>query len=213
MLKKEQIRQGRLTLLLGGRLIFAAAIVLVWFAAPGYSQSSYILLVQQTPVDGGTVSPLLGIHNSGINEVVTITATAATGYQFLYWLGDVGKPNSSTTTVVLDGPKIIVAIFERIEYELTLDEDESVQASLGQGGLMPAGGYFGTGGGGGGGGGGGYGGGGGGELVVRELEITEEPIAGADFPVPVPEPTSAVLFAAMGLAMLRRKRKKQPGQC
>lgn len=186
-------------------MALVTAVILVLSAPVGFSQSGYVLLVQQTPVDGGTVTPQPGIHSYGVNEAVIITATSAVGYQFLYWLGDVSEPGSITTTVVLDGPKIIVAVFERVEYgDLVLDEDEMPEASLGRGGLIPAVRNFWSG-----------GGGGGGafhprlEPVVREVEIIEEPIAEeeAEFPVPIPEPSTLALLAAMAPLILSRRSK------
>lgn len=189
-------------------MALVTAVILVLSAPVGFSQSGYVLLVQQTPVDGGTVTPQPGIHSYGVNEAVIITATSAVGYQFLYWLGDVSEPGSITTTVVLDGPKIIVAVFERVEYgDLVLDEDEAPRASLGRGGLLPAVRNFRIG-----------GGGGGGAFhpgpepftpVTRNVEITEEPIAEEEdeFPVPIPEPSTLALLAAMAPLILSRRSK------
>ena len=208
MVEKGQISRGKSTLVLPHSLILMALVILGWCAPVCFSQSGYVLMVQQTPVDGGTVTPQPGIHGYGANEAVIITATPAVGYQFVYWLGDVSEPSSITTTVVLDGPKIIVAIFERVEYDnLVLDdEDEMPRASLGRGGLMPAGRNF------------GIGRGGGSTFrprpeqqrpVARNVEITEEPIVEeeAEFPVPIPQPSTLALLAAMAPLILSRKSK------
>jgi len=100
----------------------AAAAILLLHSTPGFGQGGeYALMMQQTPPDGGTVTPQLGINSYGTNKVITLTATPAPGYQFLYRLGDVSEAGSMTTTVVLDCPKIILAVFERTEYEVLDD--------------------------------------------------------------------------------------------
>lgn len=209
MIERGQISRGKSTLVLPYSLILMALVILAWCAPVCFSQGDYVLMVQQAPVDGGTVTPQPGIHSYGIDEAVIITATPAVGYQFVYWLGDVSEPSSISTTVVLDGPKIIVAIFERVEYgDLVLDEeDEKPRASLGGGGLMPAGRNFWT-------------GRGSGSTfrprpkpltpVTRNVEITEEPIAEeeAEFPVPIPQPSTLALLAAMAPLILSRRSKR-----
>lgn len=208
MVNTAQTNRHNSTFIFAPGMALVTAVILVLSAPVGFSQSGYVLLVQQTPVDGGTVTPQPGIHSYGVNEAVIITATSAVGYQFLYWLGDVSEPGSITTTVVLDGPKIIVAVFERVEYgDLVLDEDEAPRASLGRGGLLPAVRNFRIG-----------GGGGGGAFhpgpepftpVTRNVEITEEPIAEEEdeFPVPIPEPSTLALLAAMAPLILSRRSK------
>ena len=99
------------------RLMLGVALVCI-FVCPAYSLAApTTLMVQQTPADGGTVTPNPGVHNFGVNSNVTLTATPKPGYQFVYWLGDVSDPTGQSTVATLDGPKIIVAVFERIQYE------------------------------------------------------------------------------------------------
>jgi len=45
------------------------------------------------------------------NEVVTITATPGSGWQFDSWTGDVGDPGSASTTVTMDDNKTVTATF------------------------------------------------------------------------------------------------------
>ena len=81
------------------------------------------LVLQQSPSAGGRISPSVGIHYFELNTVVTLSAIANPGYEFVYWLGEVNDPVSSTTTVYLDGPKIIIAVFERSEFELLAERN------------------------------------------------------------------------------------------
>ncbi|MBN2137603.1 MAG: PEP-CTERM sorting domain-containing protein [Sedimentisphaerales bacterium] len=73
------------------------------------------LLLQQTPAQGGVVSPSIGVHRYASDAEVTLIAVPKPGYKFVYWLGDVLDPTSNKTTAVLSKPKIIVAVFEQVD--------------------------------------------------------------------------------------------------
>jgi hypothetical protein len=183
---------------------------------PGYCLAApTTLMVQQTPVDGGTVTPDPGIHTFGVNSSVTLTATPRPGYQFVYWLGDVSDPTGQSTIATLDGPKIIVAVFERIQYE-TLAMDSSPRSAA-YGGLYPTM----T---------GGIGGGGGGAPGAKRpskwhwpspIDNDEEPDED-EFPVPdetndivvpgpvVPEPATIALLGMGAILALRYRRHTRP---
>lgn len=77
----------------------------------------YALLIQQSPADGGVVTPGAGVHKIGIGQTVTLSATPRPGYRFLYWLGDVSATSASDTSVSLDSPKMVIAVFERDSFE------------------------------------------------------------------------------------------------
>ncbi|RME20707.1 MAG: hypothetical protein D6800_12880, partial [Candidatus Zixiibacteriota bacterium] len=78
-------------------------------------------LTMQVNNDGwGTTTPAVGQHDYTLNQVVTITATPAAGYEFVSWTGNVFDPNSATTTVTMDGNKTVTANFQRIQVELTM---------------------------------------------------------------------------------------------
>lgn len=130
-------------------VILALVVVLYCLLEPVYCQSptsqpvaewqpqtdATVLLLQQTNPQAGTVTPGIGIHRFGLNAEVTLTAVPKPGYYFVYWIGDVSDPTANSTIVYLDAPKIVVAVFERSEYEFTLEE-KKVQNTLGGGGRL-----------------------------------------------------------------------------
>ena len=98
----------------------------------------YTLTMEVNQVDWGIVSPDVGSHRYGENLTVTITATPAQDYRFVYWTGDVAEFNRTSTTVVVTGNMTVMAVFEKIkvygsikitgdfEAECTFDSDDSV---------------------------------------------------------------------------------------
>jgi hypothetical protein len=99
-------------------------LTICWLAAiatTAFAQSGYAVLVEESPVGAGEIDPGIGIHTFSINQTVTLTTVPKAGYHFVYWLGDVSDPTANRTTIAVDGPKIIIAIFERNEYELPGD--------------------------------------------------------------------------------------------
>jgi hypothetical protein len=106
---------------------FLFCLTLVWFltqaAAPAYC-GGYVLLVEQTPIEGGVVTPGAGVHDFKPGQTVTVTAAPRPGYQFVRWMGDVSARDAGTTTVTLDSPKVLVAVFERVEYQLSTPAQE-----------------------------------------------------------------------------------------
>jgi len=108
------------------RLCAAAFLVGCLGAVVQGEVDSYSLLVQQSPADAGVVSPDAGIHRIRTGDAVTLQAVAKPGYRFLYWLGDVSDSSTNQAVVVLDAPKIVVAVFGRMEYELMVGGGASV---------------------------------------------------------------------------------------
>jgi hypothetical protein len=97
-------------------LIVAFAAVAIFLIQPAYCQTGGVaLLIQQTPSQGGLVSPELGVHHYDSGAEVTLIAVPRPGYQFVYWLGDVLDPTASKTIAYLDKAKIIVAVFTQVE--------------------------------------------------------------------------------------------------
>jgi len=185
-----------------GFIISAIAIIACWLAVPAYCQTQdIVLLLEQTPVKGGEITPGAGVHHFESGSEVTLTANPKPGYQFVYWLGDVSDSMSSNTVVYLNKPKVIIAVFEKTEN-----------------GASAGGGVFSSGGGGSAGGlfptaldfsrPGGFGGGGSGggkakpqKLIyfVKDTKPTPE----------VPEPATALLLALGGLFAFKRRGPKR----
>jgi hypothetical protein len=80
------------------------------------------------------VTPDIGVHSVAANGAVTITATPKPGYQFVSWLGDVSDPVSNRTVVSVNSPKMVIAIFQRSEYELPFEQPSGAASQGGGGG-------------------------------------------------------------------------------
>lgn len=99
-----------------GTLVLAFLVFGLFPSGRAYCREGGIaLLLQQTPSQGGTVSPDVGVHRYDAHEKVTLVAVPKPGYNFIYWLGDVLDPTASKTTALLDEPKVIVAVFQRVD--------------------------------------------------------------------------------------------------
>ena len=106
------------------RLFFFSLIASIFAFSPAFSQSNkYTLLVQQTPSDGGQVTPLAGSYKYDPGTEITLTAKPNNGYEFAYWLGDVSNQQASSTIVLLNKPKIIIAVFQPIQNNLNVSGD------------------------------------------------------------------------------------------
>ena len=155
---------------------------------PAYCQAPGVaLLIQQSPTQGGTITPNPGVHNFALNSEVTLTAIPKPGYYFVCWLGDVADPTSSITIAILNKPKIIIAVFEQNEYDTS-----SVEANT-SGGMR----------------------GGGSVAIIHRSpplynppeEYNPQPPPTPPVPPepPIPEPTTGLLLALGILAFLRRR--------
>jgi hypothetical protein len=207
------------SILAGGRLAVISTVVVLCVALqPAYGQmNDPALLLQQSPADGGTITPAAGVHKLELGSEIILTAVPKPGYQFVYWMGDVGEPTSSSTTVYLDGPKIVIAVFERAQFESLFAAGAS-QSRPGGGllrsiseGMQ-----------------GGFGGPGakrpskfrwpsepeeppeeepGEDFPVPEGQDFPVPEGGDDFPVPeIPEPATVLLLGLGSLVLLRKRR-------
>lgn len=201
------------SILVGGQLaVISAALVLCASLQPAYGQmSDHALLLQQSPAEGGTITPAAGVHKLELGSEITLTAVPRPGYQFVYWMGDVGEPTASRTTVYLDGPKIVIAVFERAEFELLFTAGASQsrpggglfrsisQATPGgfgaPGGRRPSKFRWPT---------------NGDEEPPDEDEEEDFPVPEGDFPVPeIPEPATVLLLGLGSLVLLRKRRALQ----
>ena len=163
------------------------------FAAAQCQASGMTLFLQQSPFEGGVVTPSPGVHLFTSDANIELTAVPKPGYQFVCWLGDVGDATATTTMTYLDKPKVIVAVFERCPYE---DLYGGGGSTSGVASNEPVGGGFShhaTGGGG--------------------FTPTPDPIPDPDpepDPVPDPDPTpepATILLLGSGVLMLLRKRR------
>lgn len=166
------------------------------------------LLLKQTPAEGGTVEPGTGVHQFSGQSQVTLRAVPKNGYQFVTWLGEVDDSQSPTTTAYMDSPKIVVAVFEKVQYDVIAGSDAIFSSSLG--GAFNSAADISSGGGSGGGGkrrSSNYG-----YNFPDTEELEDDDLLGPGDPLmgpgeQVPEPTTLVLLVS-GLAMTRLRRKK-----
>ncbi|MFA5292905.1 MAG: PEP-CTERM sorting domain-containing protein [Phycisphaerae bacterium] len=114
--------------------VFTICVLLTFFGL-ACAQSDYAILVQESPAGAGVIKPGVGVHTVGINETITLTTVPNTGWKFVYWLGDVQDPTANRTKVNVNGPKIIIAVFERDEYAML--SPAGPQISVGPPGLYP----------------------------------------------------------------------------
>jgi len=135
------MKPNSLTVIRWQGIILVVVIIVAGLLSSAYCQTGLaVLLLQQTPLQGGTTNYNLGIHHFVPNTAVTLVAVPMPGYRFLYWLGDVSDPTASSTIVFLDAAKIVVAVFDRVEQELSL----SFGRGGAQGGSAPIGGLIST---------------------------------------------------------------------
>ena len=62
----------------------------------------------------GSVTPSFGSHSYSLGELVDITATPATNWDFVNWIGDVDNPSLPTTNVTMDTNQTVTANFTRV---------------------------------------------------------------------------------------------------
>lgn len=78
------------------------------------AENSVELVLGQSPVDGGIVTPDTGVHRFQTDATIAITAVPQQGYRFSHWLGDVTEPSASNTQIHMNNSKAVVAIYEPV---------------------------------------------------------------------------------------------------
>ena len=78
----------------------------------------YQLTTQVTPAEAGTLAPVSGMYNEGTE--VELKATPNQEYVFKNWTGDASGNVNPLKIIILDD-KNITAVFEKVNYALTLD--------------------------------------------------------------------------------------------
>ena len=99
-------------------------------------ENGYAVLIEQSPIHAGTINPGLGVHKIPVGATITLAAMPKPGYRFLYWVGDVSNPTSMATDVRVDAPKIVIAVYERDEFEIPLEVSRQMPAGYPQGGSV-----------------------------------------------------------------------------
>ncbi len=183
------------------QLRLAVAIIAFGLIMPAYCQTKdIVLLLEQTPVKGGEITPVAGVHHFKPGTEVMLTAVPKPGYKFIHWLGEVSDATASSTVVYLNKPKVIIAVFEQAKHGISAIGD-----------ALPIGG------GGGGGGGlfptaldlsrpGGFSGGGGGKAKPQQQIYY---VKGKKPTPEVPEPATGLLLLLGGLFAFKRRGPKR----
>ena len=114
--------------------LFTFIVVFFVSVTAAASDEGYALLIQTSPPDAGTVAPGIGVHEVTVGQTIALAAMPKQGYQFLYWLGDVSSNSGPDTTVSVDSPKLVIAVFTKMGF----DEDLS-GAGISDGQYSPGG--------------------------------------------------------------------------
>lgn len=113
------------------------SLCLLLLAGVSLAQGGHSLMIQSSPVNGGMISPAMpqsGVLTAQMNERMVVTAVPNPGFRFVYWLGDVEDITANSTSVTVDGPKILVAVFEREDNQESVLAGSSTPNGPGYGG-------------------------------------------------------------------------------
>lgn len=112
-----------------------------WFAAiEAWSTPSgptYSLTMEPT-IGNGSTFPSEGAHNYAQGSTVSVSATAAAGYIFTGWSGDLSG-NDNPASMLMNGNKNVTATFEQRFYDLTLTTDGTAGAEVQPAGTISVG--------------------------------------------------------------------------
>ncbi len=95
-------------------------------------------MLEASPAEGGILNIPTGVHAYDMYADITLKATPKPGYQFVCWLGSVSNSVTSSTTVFLNSPKMVIAVFERNEFETPGVEGGYTVGGGGEGGMSPS---------------------------------------------------------------------------
>jgi hypothetical protein len=99
------------------------------------------LMLEASPAQGGYLNIAAGVHTYDMYAEVALKATPKPGYQFVCWLGNVSNSVTSTTSVFLNSPKMVIAVFEQTEFDSVESAgDFSAGGGGSSGGLIASGG-------------------------------------------------------------------------
>ena len=73
-------------------------------------KTAYQLTTAASPTTGGTVSPASGTYYAS-GTVVSLVATANSGYKFSSWTGSVASASSASTSITMNAPQTVTASF------------------------------------------------------------------------------------------------------
>lgn len=105
--------------------------------------NGYAFMIDKSPPAGGIVTPDVGVRQTSPDETILLNASPKIGYRFLYWLGDVEDPTRNHTSVQIDSPKLIIAVFERVGYESPSSSGSGPKTMVSSGGVSRGGGLMG----------------------------------------------------------------------
>jgi hypothetical protein len=113
MMKRDNLKS------LGCAMVICCAILLFCSSAQAAGQEyGASLMLESTPAEGGYLNIKSGVHTFDLYAEVALKATPKPGYQFDCWLGSVSESSHSSTSVYLDSPKMVIAVFERTKFEM-----------------------------------------------------------------------------------------------
>lgn len=102
--------------LMHARSLMMAAVLALGLAVGACGDAPvFDLCIDHSPAKAGRVTPDSGMHRFSANSLVALAAEPQPGYQFAYWLGDVTDPTARKTTVHVNAPKVVVAVFKPAE--------------------------------------------------------------------------------------------------
>jgi hypothetical protein len=114
----NRVKKGTSKSLSCAVFICCATLLFCFSAQVSAQEGGTSLMLEMSPADGGYLNIKQGVHTFDMYAEVALKATPKPGYQFVCWLGSVSETSHSSTSVFLDSPKMIIAVFERTKFEM-----------------------------------------------------------------------------------------------